>query len=142
MMNERWYEDVESRILTLVRHRMQRALDGKVSKTIKFTTDGESDAAPYFPTCYVHGLQPAETGGDLDGRTINAIIETIEVQAYSRDRQECALIMNEAVYQMKQLRFEATAMANVTTTNNVSQGVARFRRVIGAGDTDIVGEDN
>ena len=140
MSNERWYETVESRILTLVRYRMQRALSGKVSKTIKFTTDGESDDKPYFPTCYMHALQPLETGGDLEGKTVNAVIATFEVQTYCRDRQECILIMNEATYQMKQLAFEVTAMPIVNKTNGVSQGVARFRRTIGAGDTDIVGE--
>ena len=140
MSNERWYETVESRILTLVRYRMQKALAGKTSKNIKFTTEGESDAEPYFPTCYIHGLQPMETGGDLEGRTINAIIQTMEVQVYTKDRQECWLIMNEAVYQMKQLAFEVTAMPIVNKTNGVSQGVARFRRTIGAGDVDIVGE--
>lgn len=139
-MNERWYEQIESRVLTLVRYRMQRALNGKVSKTIKFTTDGESDAAPYFPTCYIHALQSVEIGGDLEGKTINAILETIEVQTYCRDRQECILIMNEAVYQMKQLAFEAMAMPIVSTTSNVASGIARFRRTIGAGDVDIVGE--
>ena len=140
-MNERWYEQVESRVLTLVRYRMQRALQGKTSKTIKFTSDGESDAAPYFPTCYIHALQAMETGGDLEGRTINGMVFTIEVQTYCRDRQECIMIMNEAVYQMKQLAFEATAMPIVSTTNNVANGVARFRRTIGAGDVDIVGEE-
>lgn len=140
-MNERWYEQVESRVLTLVRYRMQRALQGKTSKNIKFTSDGESDAAPYFPTCYIHALQAMETGGDLEGRTINGMVFTIEVQTYCRDRQECIMIMNEAVYQMKQLAFEATAMPIVSTTNNVANGVARFRRTIGAGDVDIVGEE-
>lgn len=139
-MSERWYEQVESRVLTLVRYRMQRALQGKTSKTIKFTSDGESDAAPYFPTCYIHALQAMETGGDLEGRTINGMVFTIEVQTYCRDRQECIMIMNEAVYQMKQLAFEATAMPIVATANNVANGVSRFRRTIGAGDVDIVGE--
>ncbi len=139
-MSDRWYEQVESRVLTLVRYRMQRALQGKTSKTIKFTSDGESDAAPYFPTCYIHALQAMETGGDLEGKTINAILETIEVQTYCRDRQECILIMNEAVYQMKQLAFEAMAMPIVSTSSGVATGVARFRRTIGGGDIDIVGE--
>ena len=139
MSDERWYEQVESRILTLVRYRMQKALTGKTSKTIKFTTESESNDSPYFPTCYIHGLQPMETGGDLEGTTINAIISTMEVQVFCRDRQECWLIINEAVYQMKKLAFTVTAMPIVTTPNGVAQGVARFRRVIGAGDTDIVG---
>ena len=141
MSDERWYEQIESRVLTLVRYRMQRALNGKVSKTIKFTTDGESDAKPYFPTCYMHALQSLETGGDLEGKTVNAVIATFEVQTYCRDRQECILIMNEAAYQMKQLAFEATAMPIVSTTSGVATGVARFRRTIGGGDIDIVGEE-
>lgn len=137
MDNERWYEALESNIFTLVSHRIRKALTGKVSKTIKFTTEGQSDAVPYFPTCYIHELTPAESGNDLEGRTINAVIETIEVIVYADSKSDCKMITDEAVFQMKRLRFSVTAMPIITEDGRVSSGACRFRRVIGADDKDL-----
>lgn len=137
MDNERWYEELESNIFTLVSHRIRKALKDKVSKTIKFTTEAQSDSTPYFPTCYIHSLTPAETGNDLVGQTINAIISTMEVIVYSNDKGECTTIVNEAVFQMKRLGFSVTAMPILTEDGRVSNGVCRFRRVIGADDKDL-----
>jgi len=137
MDNDRWYESVESDVFTVVTHRMKKALDGKTKKAIKFTTEGQSDAQPYFPTCYIHSLSPLETGGDLYGRSINAIISTMEVIVYSDNKKECNTIVNEAVYQMKQIGFSVTSMPILTEDGKVSNGVCRFRRVIGADDTDL-----
>ena len=138
MVDERWYESLESTIYTLVSYRMKKALTGKTSKAIKFTSIGESDATPYFPTCYIHELQPAEFGQDVEGRSINAVIETMECIVYSRDKSECKLILNECVYQMKQLMFIVTAMPIISTSDGVHNGVARFRRLVGANDVDLV----
>ncbi|MBR1631358.1 MAG: hypothetical protein IJ680_05835 [Paludibacteraceae bacterium] len=137
MADERWYEQLESTIYTLVCHRMKKALTGKTSKTIKFTSVGENDAQPYFPTCYIHELQPVETGQDIVGTSINAVIETMECIVYCRDKSECKMILNEAVYQFKQLGFSVTAMPIISTSDNIHNGVARFRRIVGGGDTDL-----
>ena len=137
MDNERWYEDVESRIFTVISYRMRKALAEKIAKTIKFTGEGQSDAQPYFPTVYIHSLSPQETGYDLEGKSINAIILTMEVIAYTDQKKQCTLIVNEAVYQMKRLGFSVTAMPIITEEGKVSNGVARFRRVIGADDKDL-----
>lgn len=138
MVDERWYEQLESAIYTLVSYRMKKALEGKTSKAIKFTTVGENDSTPYFPTCYIHELQPAEYGQDIEGSSVNAVIETMECIVYSRDKTECKTILNECVYQMKRLKFIVTAMPIVSTRDNVHNGVARFRRLVGANDADLV----
>ena len=138
MADERWYEQLESTIYTLVSYRMKQALNGKTSKAIKFTSVGENDGQPYFPTCYIHELQPMETGNDVTGTSINAIVETMECIVYSRNKEECRLILNEAVYQFKEIGFSVTAMPIISTSDNVNNGVSRFRRVIGGGDTDLV----
>lgn len=140
MASERWYETVEENLFTVVKYRIKKALDGKVTKTIKFTTEAQSEAQPYFPTCYIHSLSPLETGEDLTGRSINAIIATVEVVTYSDNKSDCKAITNEAVYQMKRLGFSATAMPIYTEEGRVCNGVCRFRRVIGGGDTDLVRE--
>lgn len=134
MADDRWYEQLESKIYTVVSYRMKKALEGKTSKTIKFTSVGESDGEPYFPTCYIHELEPAELGNDLHGISINAVLETMECVVYSRDKKETKLILQECTYQMKQLGFTVTAMPIISTSDNVHNGVARFRRVVGSDD--------
>ena len=134
MADDRWYEQLESKIYTVVSYRMKKALDGKTSKAIKFTSVGESDGVPYFPTCYIHELEPAEQGNDLFGKSINAVLETMECIVYTRDKKECKAILQECVFQMKQLGFSVTAMPIISTKDNVHNGVSRFRRIIGADD--------
>lgn len=137
MDNERWYEDVESKIFTVVSYRIKKALAENISKTIKFTSEGQSDAQPYFPTVYIHALSPLETGNDLEGKSLNAVVSTFEVIAYTDNKKQCSYIVNEAVYQMKQLGFSVTAMPIITEDGKVSNGACRFRRVIGADDKDL-----
>lgn len=142
MANDRWYENLESTIYTLVSFRTKRDLEGMTSKPIKFTSIGENNASPYFPTCYLHELQPAEYGQDIEGSSINALMETMECIVYSRDKQECKLIVNEVVHQMKQLHFSVSAMPIMSTADNIHSGIARFRRIVGASDADLVNQDN
>lgn len=139
--SDRWYEKLESTIYTLVSYRTKRDLEGQTSKTIKFTSTGQSDANPYFPTCYLHELQPIEFGQDITGSSVNAVIETMECIVYARDKNECKLILNEVTYQMKQLKFLINAMPIQSTKDNVHQGVARYRRLVGASDADLVEQE-
>lgn len=137
MADERWFTQLESRLFTLVSYRVKKALADKYTK-IKFTTDDQSNGTPIFPTWYFHELQPVETGQGLENSTINAVIETIEVIVHAKSKDSAKEIMAETVYQMKQLRFNVTMMPIVTSDSNIYSSVARFRRLIGAGDTDIV----
>jgi hypothetical protein len=66
------------------------------------------------------------------------LTETIEVIVYTKNRQQCKTIINEAVVQMKAISFDVTMMPIITTDDNVYSGVARFRRIVGSGDTDLV----
>lgn len=138
MPNETWFSEIESKVFSTVSYRLKRELRGKLSGTLKCTTDGASDSAPYFPTWYLHELEPMETGQDLTNVTVNAVIEVIEVQAYTKSKSECQLIMDETVVQMKALRFNVSMMPLVTSNTNVFTGVARFRRIVGGGDSDII----
>lgn len=135
MADDRWYEILESSIFTLVTHRANKALADKIQKTIKFTTEAQSDSSPYFPTCLIHELSQAESGKTLDGKSINAILETIEVIVYTNSKEECKLITNEITYQLKRLAFDAISMPIITKDASVCSGVCRFRRVVGADDS-------
>lgn len=138
MVDERWYESLESTIYTLVSYRMKKALEDKTSKAIKFTSVGENDSTPYFPTCYIHELQSVEYGQDLEGSSVNAVNERMGCIVYSRDKTECKTILNECVYQMKRLGFKVMKMPTVSTRDNIHNGDAEFQRLVGANDVDLV----
>lgn len=136
-MDNAWFTSLEAKIFNIVSYRLKKAL--KMSdKDIKCTTDGQSNSTAVFPTFYLHELSPVETGNDLENKTINALTETIEIIVYTKNRQQCKKIINEAVLQMKAISFDVTMMPIVTTDDNVYSGVARFRRIVGSGDTDLV----
>lgn len=99
------------------------------------TTKGENIGNAQFPTMYMHELPAVETANDLDNTTVNAILCTIEIQVFTKnDETMCKSIMNDAVMEMKRFRFNVTAMPIVETSETVSKGVARFRRMVGSGD--------
>lgn len=137
MADDKWFSQLESRIFTLVSYRVKKALSTKYPK-IKYTAEGQSDSSPHFPTWYMHEIQNVETGQDLENSEINAVMQSIEIIVYAKDKKEAKEIMTESVVQMKALRYNVVAMPIITTDGNVYSNIARFRRIIGAGDSDIV----
>ena len=137
MASNAWFASIEARVFNTVSHRLKKALNMS-DKDIKCTTDGQSNATAVFPTFYLHELSPIETGQDLENKTINAVTETIETIVYTKNRQQCKKIINEVVVQMKALGFDVTMMPIITTDDNVYDGVARFRRIVGSGDVDLI----
>ena len=126
-----WYSDIEDKIYTIVRTRMQKTLAGY---NIHYTSTNENTGPSVFPTFYLHELTPMETGNDLENITVNAVMDTVEIVVYDTNRSRCKTIMNEAVKQMKALAYNSTAMPIPLRSDNVYTSVARFRRVIGADD--------
>lgn len=137
MVDDRWFSQIESRIFTLVSYRVRKALEDDFP-SIKCTTEGQSTSKPYFPTWYLHELQPLEVGQDLENTTVNAVMETIEIVVYAKTKSDASKIMTETIIQMKALAFIITMMPITSSDGNVYSSVARFRRLIGSGDVDIV----
>jgi len=126
-----WYSDIEDKVYTIVRARMQKSL---ASLKIHYTSANENTGPSSFPTFYLHELTPMESGNDLENITVNAVMDTIEIVVYDTNRDRCKKIMNEAVAQMKALAYNITAMPIPLRSDNVYTSVARFRRIIGADD--------
>lgn len=138
-MDEAWFSKIESRVFTILKNRMR----GKYPDVF-FTTANEKVTESKFPTLYLRELEQMETGNDLHNVDVNAILSTIQIQVFSKTAAENKSIMTEAVLQMKKLSFNVTAMPIYTSENDktVFLSVARFRRVIGGGDRDLVPQDN
>lgn len=125
------FSSILNRVFTQVSYMLK-----KKYSTLNCTTKGENVGTAQFPTLYMKELPAVEIGNDLDNTTVNAVMCTIEIQVFTKnDEAKCKSIMNDAVLEMKRFRFNATAMPIVETNNYISSGVARFRRVVGSGDT-------
>ena len=90
---------------------------------------------PTFPTIYVHELPGTEQGRTLDGRNINGVLTTFEVQTFTNTSQYDAKLMLAIVADVfKAMRFEAIPMPEFKSDGTVYRSVARFRRILGAND--------
>ncbi|MBO4541947.1 MAG: hypothetical protein J5725_02065 [Bacteroidales bacterium] len=125
------FGSILNRVFTQVSYMLK-----KKYTTLNCTTKGENIGNAKFPTMYMKELPAVEMANDLDNTTVNAILHTIEIQVYTKnDETMCKNIMNDAVLEMKRFRYNVTAMPIVETSDTVSTGVARFRRMVGSGDT-------
>lgn len=137
-MDGAWFSKIESRIFTILKNRMRNEFP-----SLHFTTVSENVNASKFPMLYLHELEQVETGNDLTNTDVNAIICTIQIQVYAKNAADCKEIMTDAVLQMKRLMFNVPAMPIYSTANDktIFLASARFRRVIGGGDLNIVKQD-
>ena len=125
-----WYSHIQSKVFTQVQYELKKSFP-----TLKCTTTNENETPATFPTLYLHELQPLEVGQDLTNDTVNAIRCTIEIQVWTNTTEaDCRKILNSAVTEMKQFRFNISAMPMVQTKDKISWGVIRATRIIGNSD--------
>ena len=137
-----WYEQIEDNILSYVK----TVLNGKGYKpritSILDKTVVDDDGVPKkFPTVYFHSLQPAEVGNDLENTDINAILTTIEIQVFSNDYNECQSLWSLTLDCMKSLRFNVPMLPITSKMGDYFSSVARYRRVVGAGDSELITQE-
>ena len=125
------YTEILDRVFTQVSYMLK-----KKYPDLNCTTKGENTGTSKFPTLYMYELPPLEMGNDLENATINAVQSTIEIQVYTKNNETlCKEIMSEATSEMKRFRFSVPTMPTVSTIDTISTGVARYRRIVGSGDT-------
>ena len=131
-MDNNWYMQIQSKVFTQVEYMLKK----KYPKLNCTTKNENADGQPAkFPTLFLQELEPIERGQDLTNETINAVLSTIEIQVWTNTTEtDCRNIIGEAVNQMKALQFNIIAMPFVKTTDKISWGVIRCRRIVGNGD--------
>lgn len=132
MNGELWFSELESRLFTIFKTRMKAQFNNA-----KFTTNDQQIIERNFPVVYFHELEQVETGNDLDNTSVNAINETIQIQVYAKNADDCRNLSAASVSQMKSLRFNVIAMPIYTHTEDgrLFLSSMRFRRVYGGGDS-------
>lgn len=130
-----WSNDLLSIIFTRVKVLATAKLKDKYPN-IYFTTSTRAQTNPKFPTVVMQKLQSTETGRDLEGRSVNGINFSVQVDVIDNSSQNTANTVADVVMKcMKDMMFEVvgdpmTDESELTTYRNV----ARYRRKIDYND--------
>ena len=137
-MSESWFMNIEPYVFTVFDKRMKDKFDH-----IFCTTSNQDVRESKFPCVYLRLVEQTEVGNDLDNVTVNAVRASFRVQVYSKTAAECRAITAEAALQLKRLRFNIIEMPVYASERDKSVFLsdARFSRIIGGGDGDIVPQD-
>lgn len=127
--------DIETRVLSRIKNKFPKKLKDTFPN-INFTNDDRLPDNPSFPTVYVHELLSVEKGNDLDNVTINAVLSTFQIEVYDNVSSENAkIVMNYVCETMKSMGFTIISMPEFRNNQSYYRRVARFKRMIGSGDT-------
>ena len=131
-----WVFDIQDKIYSRLEAVCLAKLKKKYSD-INVTMDNHKVTNPKFPSVYLHFLAPIEVGKDLDGKDINAIYLTAQIEVTVTSAQEMSVAneVSQVVMDcMKDMRFSATSLAEFVNTDTEYRTVSRFARNIGNAD--------
>lgn len=140
MAGNQWVFDLEtnifSNVATIAKPKLKKKYKSMNFDTAFTTVEKNLDKDPVFPTIYIHEMPGLERGADLEGTSVNAVQETIQVDVITNTKQSDAKgIMAILADAFKQMRFQITAMPEFKNDSEKNfRSVARFRRIIGAND--------
>lgn len=135
MQAKPWWADLESRIFTLYKTKLNKSLKDKYPN-LNCTASPMTNAASKFPTAYLRMADWIETGNDLNNTETNAILGTLQLDVIANTSlDDCKEVIYESVNILKSLRFNIVGMPIYSANNNLYTGVIRFRRVIGNGES-------
>lgn len=126
-------------VRTLVNSRLSQRLrkdeDAPYSvKTLNMTSTRNGTPAK-FPTLNVDSLGEPSTADDLEHKTQNAIISTIELKAYTNTTlTDARNILDKAGDVMLSMGYSLIYGPEDISSGDKGIMVARFRRTVGAGD--------
>lgn len=102
---------------------------------LNFTANTISKGEPKFPTVLFRKLQGQESGSDLDGEDVNAVISNIQIDVTTITSQTDAQNIADAVMEsMKKMRYRI--VGDMFSDNDATKYriVMRFNRLIGHDD--------
>lgn len=127
-----WAYDLESTVVALVRAKSLPQLKKKYPK-IRITDEESTSTEAVFPTAYIHMIGGNERGKTLDGRSINSVNATFQLDVTANKKADCKNVTDILSEIFKQMRFEI-ALPRKTIDNKVYRSVCTFSRVISAND--------
>lgn len=132
-----WVADAQ----TLIYSKAKAMLISKLKTTypsLYVTDDDETPSEAQFPSVYIHFLQPSERGQDLEGKSINAIYLTAEVEVTVTKAQGISVAKEVAYKAMdifKSMSFDGRLPFEDNRGDGTKRMIARYSRTIGYNDT-------
>lgn len=127
--------DLETTIFSAVKTKLLARL-GTTYPNIYVTNSDKTLSTPVFPTVFIRELSGVEQGTTLEGDSVNAVLETVQVDVTSNTSQRDAKKVMMTVSEIfKEMKFNINAMPEFNNDGDIYRSVARFRRVIGANDS-------
>lgn len=128
---------LESKIYTIIKTKVNKAMKSKYPD-ISFANE-PSDDEPSFPSVFFQQLQPVETGQDLEGSTINAVLDTVQIQVSTNTtKADAKTVAWACVDALKSIRYNVVGLPlySIQTKENSRLHTYSLRasRVIGSGD--------
>lgn len=132
-MDNFWAYDIEMTVYSIVKSIAQPKLIEKYPN-VYFTTKSKSTKTPTFPTVYIHLLSAKEEGKTIDGKSINALSVTFQVDVITnKDESEARHVMSIISEAFKDLRFGVKDFPSLEY-GDTNKSTARFQRIIGANE--------
>ena len=131
-----WVSDIQTKAYSRAKAILTASLGDKYP-SLYITDDDETPTEPQFPTVYIHFLEPAERGQDLEGSEVNAIYLTAEVEVTvtkAQGMRVCKEVSYVALDAFKSMRFQATMPAFKNDGSGTKRMIARYARTIGSND--------
>lgn len=132
--DNQWAFDLGTTIFSIVKSKTLTELKSKYPDI--FVTDkGKTTGKAVFPTVYIKEMSGSERGADLEGRSINAVLETIQVDVTTNtSRADVNRVMSTVASIFKQMCFTVQSMPDFNYDGETYRKTARFQRIIGAND--------
>lgn len=134
--NNKWVDEVQTYLYSKIKAMLTVKLKKKYPDLF-ITDDDEVPTDPKFPSIFIEFLQPSERGADLEGKSINAISLTVEVDVTVTKAQGMK-VAREVSYEVlecfKSLSFRATMPNFQNDGDGTKRMIARYTRVIGYND--------
>lgn len=130
-----WVFDIESKIYTIVKTRLVKALSTTYPKLL-VTQEQKLNDEVQLPSIYIKMLDSPEIGADLENSNVNAMLVTFETHiTVSKDSGLSGLrkISASVLENFKKLRFQMATRGEITReTSDTYTTISRYNRVIGA----------
>ena len=131
-----WVFSIESKIYTIIKTRLEKALKTTYPNLL-VTQQQKMNDNTSIPTVFIKMLDSPEIGQDLDNATINAMLVYFETHiTVTKDMGLTGLrkISESVLGNFKALRFNIGYRGTVRETSDTYTLVSRFNRVIGANE--------
>lgn len=136
MIDNTWIFDIESIVFSKVKNKAEKQLKDKYPNIVFTTTDKPVDSSTSYPTVFIQELAGAERGQDLEGKTINGIMYSSQVEVITnKSQREAKAVMAVIASIYKELCFEIASTPSFNNGSNYYRCIIRVSRIFGQGDT-------